>query len=72
MPRCFVIQPFDGGPYDKRYADVLLLEIKGADLELYCVDKDLSSSIPIEDIEENIRIRKSVWPTLRRNRLRES
>jgi nucleoside 2-deoxyribosyltransferase len=55
MPRCFVIQPFDGGPYDKRYADVLLPAIKGADLEPYRVDKDVSSSIPIEDIEENIR-----------------
>ena len=25
MPTCFVIQPFDGGPFDKRYEDVFVL-----------------------------------------------
>jgi nucleoside 2-deoxyribosyltransferase len=56
MARCFVIQPFDdGGPYDKRYKDVLLPAIKDADLEPYRVDEDRSSSIPIDDIEQNIR-----------------
>jgi hypothetical protein len=56
MVRCFVIQPFDdGGPYDKRYKDVLLPAIKEADLEAYRVDEDRSSSIPIDDIEQNIR-----------------
>jgi hypothetical protein len=34
MPRCFVIQPFDdGGPYDKRYKDVLFPAINDAGLE---------------------------------------
>lgn len=56
MARCFVIQPFDdGGPYDKRYKDVLLPAIKDAALEAYRVDEDRSSSIPIDDIEQNIR-----------------
>jgi hypothetical protein len=56
MPRCFVIQPFDeGGPYDKRYADVLVPAIKGADLEPYRVDRDPATTIPIDDIEDNIR-----------------
>ncbi len=56
MPRCFVIQPFDeGGPYDKRYNDVLLPAIKDAGLEPYRVDEDRSSSVPIDDIENNIR-----------------
>jgi hypothetical protein len=56
MARCFVIQPFDdGGPYDKRYKDVLLPAIKDADLEAYRVDEDHSSSILIDDIEQNIR-----------------
>ena|SRR2546430_2416075 len=56
MPRCFVIQPFDdGGPYDKRYADVLCPAIKDAGLDAYRVDKDPASTIPIDDIEENIR-----------------
>jgi nucleoside 2-deoxyribosyltransferase len=56
MPRCFVIQPFDdGGPYDKRYKDVLLPAVKEASLEAYRVDEDRSSSVPIDDIENNIR-----------------
>ena len=56
MPRCFVIQPFDdGGPYDKRYEDVLCPAIKGADLEPYRVDQDLMTTVLIDDIEENIR-----------------
>jgi hypothetical protein len=56
MPRCFVIQPFDdGGPYDKRYRDVLHQAIKDASLEPYRVDEDRASSIPIDDIENNIR-----------------
>lgn len=56
MPRCFVIQPFDeGGPYDKRYRDVLLPAIQDAGLEAYRVDEDRSSSVLIDDIENNIR-----------------
>jgi hypothetical protein len=56
MARCFVIQPFDGGgPYDKRYKDVLLPAIKDADLEAYRVDEDHTSSVLIDDIEQNIR-----------------
>ena len=54
MSRCFVIQPFDGGPYDKRYKDVLLPAIKDADLEAYRIDEDKSVSVPIEDIEQQI------------------
>jgi hypothetical protein len=38
MARCFVIQPFDrGGPYDKRYRDVLTPAIQEAGLEPYRV-----------------------------------
>ncbi len=56
MPRCFVIQPFDeGGPYDKRYEDVLCPAIKDAALEPYRVDQDLMTTVLIDDIEENIR-----------------
>jgi len=56
VPRCFVIQPFDdGGPYDKRYEDVLCPAIKDAALEPYRVDQDPASAIPIDDIEEDIR-----------------
>lgn len=55
MPRCFVIQPFDNGPFDKRYEDVLIPAIKDAALEPYRVDQDPSSTIPIDDIEAGIR-----------------
>ena len=56
MPRCFVIQPFDKGPYDKRYRDVLSPAIKEAGLDPYRVDKDPSTTVPIDDIENGIRI----------------
>ena len=54
MPRCFVIQPFDGDRYDKRYKDVFAPAIKNADLEPYRVDRDPSVDVPIEDIERGI------------------
>jgi nucleoside 2-deoxyribosyltransferase len=55
MSRCFVIQPFDKGPFDKRYADVLVPAIEAANLEAYRVDLDPSVSIPIDAIEEGIQ-----------------
>lgn len=55
MPTCFVIQPFDNGPYDKRYNDVLQPAITAAGLEPYRVDQDPSVSVPIDDIESGIR-----------------
>ena len=54
MPRCFVIQPFDGERYDKRYKDVFAPAIKDAALEPYRVDRDPSVDVPIEDIERGI------------------
>lgn len=55
MPKCFVIQPFDKGKFDKRYDDVFEPAIKDAVLEPYRVDRDPSVSIPIENIEKQIR-----------------
>ena len=55
MPRCFVIQPFDKGPYDKRYRDILVPAIKEAGLDPYRVDEDPSTTVLIEDIEKGIR-----------------
>ncbi len=55
MPRCFVIQPFDKGPYDKRFRDVLAPAIREAALDPYRVDEDPESTIPIDDIEVGIR-----------------
>ena len=50
--RCFVIQPFDdGGPFDKRYDDVLVPAIRAAELDPYRVDRDPRVEIPIDQIE---------------------
>jgi hypothetical protein len=54
LNRCFVIQPFDRGKFDKRYEDVLVPAITRAGLEPYRVDRDPSVSIPIQDIEAGI------------------
>lgn len=55
MARCFVIQPFDKGTFDKRYDDVFEPAIKEAGLEPYRVDRDPAVDIPIETIEASIR-----------------
>lgn len=55
MLRCFVIQPFDGGPFDSRFTDVIKPAVKEADLDAYRVDQDPSVSIPIQEIEAGIR-----------------
>ena len=55
MAICFVIQPFDGGPFDKRYDDTFVPAIVSAGLEPYRVDRDPAVSIPIEEIEKGIR-----------------
>ncbi len=55
MPTCFVIQPFDGGKFDKRFDDVFSPAIKAAGLEPYRVDKDPAVDVPIDAIEEGIR-----------------
>ncbi|MGO8988464.1 MAG: hypothetical protein ACLQGU_10680 [bacterium] len=55
MSRCFVMQPFDAGPFDKRYDDIFAPAIKDAGLEPYRVDRDPSVSIPIDDIESGIK-----------------
>lgn len=53
--RCFVIQPFDGGKFDKRYKDTFEPAIRAAGLEPYRVDRDPSVEIPIAQIEDGIR-----------------
>jgi nucleoside 2-deoxyribosyltransferase len=55
MPTCFVIQPFDGGAFDKRYEDIFVPAIEAAGLEPYRVDRDPSATIPIDEIEAGIR-----------------
>jgi|SRR5579859_6554493 len=55
MPTCFVMQPFDGATFDRRYEEVFAPAIKAAGLEPYRVDKDPKVSIPIQEIENGIR-----------------
>ena len=55
MSKCFVIQPFDRGRFDKRYSDVFAPAIIDAGLDPYRVDDDPSASIPIEHIQNGIR-----------------
>jgi hypothetical protein len=55
MPQCFVIQPFDRGTFDKRYADTFAPAITDAGLTPYRVDQDPNVEIPIEAIERGIR-----------------
>jgi len=55
MERCFVIQPFDGGAFDARYDDILDPAVRAAGLEPYRVDRDPKASIPIQEIETQIR-----------------
>jgi hypothetical protein len=52
---CFVIQPFDNGPYDKLFKETCRPAIIAAGFEPYRVDEDPSASIPIEQIEKKIR-----------------
>jgi hypothetical protein len=54
MDKCFVIQPFDNGKFDKRYVDIFEPAIKKAEFEPYRIDNDLSVRIPIDDIEKGI------------------
>jgi hypothetical protein len=55
MAKCFVIQPFDGDKFDKRYKDIYAPAIIAAGLEPYRVDQDPGVVIPIEEIESGIR-----------------
>lgn len=55
MLKCFVIQPFDAGKFDKRFDDVYAPSIEEAGLEAYRVDRDPGVEVPINAIEEGIR-----------------
>lgn len=52
---CFVIQPFDGGKFDKRYNDVFKPALQKISVESYRIDNDPSENILIESIEEKIK-----------------
>ena len=55
MTNCFIIQPFDGGKFDKRYQDTFEPAVRAASLNPYRVDHDPATSIPIESIEQGIK-----------------
>ena len=55
MEKCFMIQPFDQGPFDKRYDDVFEPAIREAGFEPYRVDQDPGVTIPIDDIAAGIQ-----------------
>ena len=55
MRKCFVMQPFDKGVFDKRYESVFSPAISAAGVEPYRVDRDPSVSIPIQEIENGMR-----------------
>lgn len=52
---CFVIQPFDGEKFDKRFEDVYRPAIVAAGLNAYRVDADDFAQVLIDTIEEKIR-----------------
>lgn len=52
---CFVIQPFDKGPFDARYDQVYEPAIRTARLDPYRVDRDPNATIPIDEIASQIR-----------------
>ena len=54
MQQCFVIQPFDGKKFDKRYEDVFKPAILDAGLDPYRVDQDPSTQGLIKAILEGI------------------
>ena len=55
MRKCFVMQAFDSGPFDKRYESVFAPAIEAGGVHPYRVDRDPSVSIPIQEIGNGIR-----------------
>jgi hypothetical protein len=53
--KCFMIQPFDAGKFDKRFDDVFAPAVKAAGLDAYRVDRDPGVAVPIDNIERGIR-----------------
>jgi nucleoside 2-deoxyribosyltransferase len=57
---CFVMQPFDdGGPFDKRFVQVLKPAAAAAGLDARRADDEPNAEVVIEDIEERIRQAKA-------------
>ena len=55
VDKCFVMQLFDEGDFDRRYDQVIVSALEEAQLQPYRVDRDPSVSIPVDDIEVGIQ-----------------
>jgi hypothetical protein len=55
METCFVIQPFDGGVFDKRFEDIYKPVIESCGLIAYRVDKDVNANNLIDYINNGIK-----------------
>jgi hypothetical protein len=55
VPKCFVMQPFDKGLFDKRYKEIFEPSIINSGLDPYRVDRDPGANIPIDNIERGIQ-----------------
>lgn len=52
---CCIFQPFDDGPFDKRYDEVVAPAVMSAGLDPYRVDRDASATIPIDELHEQVQ-----------------
>ncbi len=53
--KCCVFQPFDEGPFDKRYDEILAPAVKAANLEPYRVDRDPNATVLMETLHKEVR-----------------
>ena len=52
---CCVFMPFDRGPHDKRYDDIIAPAIRAARLTPYRVDQDSHAAVPIDTLHAMIQ-----------------
>ena len=57
---CFVIQPFDGAEFDKRFDDIIAPSLEKAGLNAYRVDRDPKVAIPREGTGSRLSFKNSV------------
>ena len=55
MKYCFVIQPFDGDKYDKRFDEIIKPTVESLGYLAYRIDRDPTADILIESIEHKIK-----------------
>jgi len=55
MKYCFVMQPFDGDKYDKRFDEIIKPTVESLGYLAYRIDRDSTADILIESIEHKIK-----------------